>query len=99
MTTDEAKEKIDEVLAFLYHNTDCSMAGATRFLDNLRSLIKYWSEAEDENTPERTCYNCKHGAYGFDSDLGCSLWHHGNPDPATCEYWEGARRKDKWEGE
>lgn len=38
---------------------------------------------------ERTCYNCKHGAFGFDSDLGCSLWHRGTPDPTTCKYWEG----------
>lgn len=48
----------------------------------------------DEKTTrvqEKTCYNCCHGGYGFDSDLGCSLWHKGKADAETCEYWEGAK--------
>lgn len=40
---------------------------------------------------ERTCYNCRHGAMTFDSDLGCSLWHHGKIDAEKCGYWEGTK--------
>ena len=42
---------------------------------------------------ERTCYNCKHGAFGFDSDLGCSLWHRGKLDAKNCQFWEGAKEE------
>ena len=44
---------------------------------------------QEQKAPERTCYNCKHGAFGFDSDLGCNLWHRGKLDAKSCQFWEG----------
>ncbi|MCR5224631.1 MAG: hypothetical protein K6C34_00950 [Alphaproteobacteria bacterium] len=44
-----------------------------------------------ETEVKKTCYNCKHGAYGFDSDLGCNLWHHGKFDAENCQFYEGAK--------
>lgn len=44
---------------------------------------------------ERSCYNCKHGAFGFDGDLGCELWHRGRAHPSTCGSWEGAERTEQ----
>ena len=56
----------------------------------------YCSMAErKEMDDKKTCYNCKHGAFGFDGDLGCSLWHRGIYDQKICGCWEGFERKEK----
>ena len=82
---------------------DCEI---TRFLSvahTLRALIETWNDAkaelerkeERQLSSEKTCYNCKHGAYGFDGDLGCSLWQRGIPNAEDCDYWSGIDRKEE----
>lgn len=43
---------------------------------------------ERSEKEEETCYNCKHGALGFDGDLGCDIWRHGGGGTA-CQFWKG----------
>lgn len=78
---------------------------ASRFTDSEFSLVDVESleivlqELKKRNKEvkkeERTCYNCKHGAYGFDGDLGCNIWHRGIANPMTCGSWEGTERKEE----
>lgn len=63
-------------------------------LKDWESYLKEQAERR-ETEDKKTCYNCKHGAYGFDGDLGCSLWNHGIADPLTCGSWKGGDGKEE----
>ena len=67
-----------------------------RYANCIMEENDYCSMAErKEMGDKKTCYNCKHGAFGFDGDLGCSLWHRGIYDQKICGCWEGFERKEE----
>lgn len=85
----DCKYAVDE-----YNDGEC-YCDYNRELRYIKDWNHYCGWAEREKETERTCYNCKHGAFGFDGDLGCSLWHRGNFGPEKCECWVGFGRKEE----
>ena len=53
MTKEEANKLIEYQTKFLYNSTDCSSGGAHQFMNNLKTLVKYWAieEKSDETIP------------------------------------------------
>ena len=77
MKKEDAVEILEEVKMLddsMYQYNPAYLEALNMAIESLRADATMDGRDKPQRTNgERTCYNCRHGAFGFDGDLGCSM--------------------------